>query len=420
MNNYITKIEGHGKLNINFAKNTAVLEIDEGERLFEGLLLGRNFSDGPYLTARICGICPTAHHLASTKAIEDALDIMPSESTIILRKIMLLAQIFQSHNLHLFFLALPDYYRLDSSLDIAKKFPMEFAIVLRLKQLADEILKTIGGRAVHPITPAIGGFAKKISLSKLSDIRNKINQSIDEAENLISIFENLDYPKFENPSEYLALSGLGTKNTTYPLYSGKIISSDYHWSNDNDFNKIFKEEIKPHSTAKFAYRDDKSQMVGALARLIINHESLNPLAKNRLKKAKIDIFAQNPFYNNFAQSIEILNCLEEIKNLIEQFLRTPQDVMPKKFKIKAGIGVGVIEAPRGILYHYYEIDENGKIKDINIITPTVLNLANLEKDAQKLILNHVNQDEILSKVERVREIEMLIRAYDPCITCSVH
>jgi coenzyme F420-reducing hydrogenase alpha subunit len=420
MNNYITKIEGHGKLNINFAKNIAVLEIDEGERLFEGLLIGRNFTDGPFLTARICGICPTAHHLASTKAIENALGINPSESAIILRKMMLLAQIFQSHNLHLFFLALPDYYHLDSSLDIAKKFPMEFAIVLRLKQLADEILKTIGGRSVHPITPVIGGFAKKISLSKLSNIRNKINQCLDEAENLITIFENLDYPKFENPSEYLALSNLGTKNTTYPLYSGKIISSDYQWFDENDFDKIFKEEIRPYSTAKFALRDNKPQMVGALARLVINHESLNPLALNRFKKAKIDIFAQNPFYNNFAQSIEILNCLEEIKNLIEQFLRTPQDIMPKKFKIKAGKGVGVVEAPRGILYHYYEIDDNAKIKDVNIITPTVLNLANLEKDAQKLILDQVNLEEPLSKDERTRQIEMLIRAYDPCITCSVH
>lgn len=417
MNNFITKIEGHGKLNISFASGKAKLEIDEGERLFEALLLGRPYHDAPFITSRICGVCPVAHTLASIKGLENALKIKPSETTINLRRMIMAGQIIQSHALHLFFLALADYLPgIDSALDLAKKNPVLFKIAVNLKKIGDDITTIIGGRNVHPINLVVGGF------SKLPD-KNKIKDAVEEAKNLIPsiqkvirIFSKFSYPDYFKETEYLCLKN--AKN--YEIYEGDVLSSTGKMFKTDNYKKEIKEEIKPYSTAKFGKRTSLGFMVGAIARISNLQDNLNYLAKKELIKTKIIYPTYNSFYNNLAQAVEILHFLEEITKLGKIILKDKdyESALAKPIKIKSESGVGAVEAPRGTLYHYYELDKNGLIKNCDIITPTVQNLSNIEAEAKVILTNGLSKNRSTKKI--AKELEMLVRSYDPCITCSVH
>lgn len=409
---YISKIEGHGNLNIDFKRNRANLVIDEGERLFEGLVLGRSYEDIPFIVSRICGVCPVSHYLSSIKAIEAAFKIVPSETSIDLRKILLLGQIAQSHILHTVFLALPDYFNLDSIMELSKKYPDIFSAALKIKTISDEVVKIVGGRAVHPITPTIGGFTKYPMKNELEELRKKLKSTMKDAEVIVNTFSKVKYFNYSRETEYLTMNSV----SEYAFYEGDIVSNKGHSFTADKYKEQITETIKFNSTAKFAKRDGKGFMVGALAR-ISNHPQT--LAKNA-KRYLDDFFpsdhfpSYNPYHNNFAQAIEIMHCFEEMIILLDKFIGTNQSKID--YKIKAGTGVGAIEAPRGTLYHYYEIDKSGIITDCDIITPTVQNLTNLEEDAVWL-LKSTNP---LPNKKRGELLDKLIRAYDPCITCSVH
>ncbi len=409
--NLITKIEGHGSLSIDFKKSKSKLSIVEGERLFEALLLGRNYTDAFYITPRICGVCPTVHMITSIKALEKSLGIKVSESTVLLRKILLCGQNIQSHTLHLFFLALPDYLGLPSALAVAEKSPAEFKVALNLKRLGDEIVKTIGGRIVHPLTPTVGGFTKVPERNTLKNLREDLFERIPDAQKTIEIFKKLNYPKMKNETEFLALES----REGYGFYSGLVSSNKGNSFDPRDYKKEIIEVIKSYSTAKFSEYKGKGFMVGALARVNINGENLHPRAKKAFYNSKI-FPSSNPFYNNLAQAVEILHFIEEAIKCLDKLLAQKIDNSIVKYKVKPGYGVGVCEAPRGILYHTYEIDKNGKIIGCDIITPTAQNLTSIEESANILLKNNSK----LSNKKRQKEIEMLIRAYDPCITCSVH
>lgn len=412
MNEYIAKIEGHGNLKIDFQKNKAELHIEEGERLFEGILIGRNYHEAPFITSRICGICPIAHHLASILAIEKAFGIVNNETTENLRKLLLSAQIIQSHNLHLFFLALPDYLGYDSGLEIIKESPAEFHLSLNIKRAMDEIITIVGGRLVHPINPIIGGFAKLPTKNQLAKVRNLLEETIDEVQDVVKLFANLEYPKLNRRTEYLAL----INKNEYAIYNGQIGSTKTKPFSVKEYKTQIKEIIKPYSTAKFGLKNKHGFMVGALARINLKYRYLNPLSLKILRKLGLELPLNNPFYNNFAQSLEMLHFYEEALIITNKLLE--MDLNPRKtpLKIKPGEGIGTVEAPRGILIHHYKIDENGKITECNIITPTVCNLTNIEEDANELL----RITKKLSQTKRKKLLEMLVRAYDPCLTCSVH
>jgi len=412
---YICKIEGHGSLDINFKDSRAKLNIHEGERLFEGLLMKRLPNDAPFITARICGICPTVHYLTAICALENALGIKISQETEILRKILLAGQIIQSHTLHLYFLALPDYLNLDSGLDLFKAYPAEFHIALNLKKFADRTIELIGGRAVHPITPQITGFDKIPSVKDLNLLLEEAKNVLDDASQTVALFAQLSYPELEHPTEFLSLS---PKEKKYPFYNSDGINSSLNKNFATvDYDREIEEIVKSYSTAKFSLKEGKGFMVGALARLNLNKDLLNPGAKDLIKKLKIKIPSYNPFHNNLAQAIEILHFLEEIINLIKTISSLDlEKAQTFNFPLKKGYGVAACEAPRGTLYHAYTLDENGLIKKCNIITPTAQNLTSIEEAANILLAQTKN----LSNKKRQHLLEMLIRAYDPCITCSVH
>ena len=411
---YITKIEGHGFLNIKFEEHEARLTVLEGERLFEGFLLERNYLDAPFITARICGVCPTVHSLTSICALEKALGIEVSPETETLRRFLLAGQMVQSHALHIFFLALPDYLDVESVLEIAGKYPDEFHIALNLKRFGDKLITMIGGRAVHPITLQVSGFDRLPSEEQLNELLDDAKGLMDEAEQAVALFGKLAYPDLVCTTQYLA----SMKKDEYATYNAyRIASSQGKDFEVVDYDKNIKEVVKQYSTAKFSTKDKQGFMVGALARMNIGKDLLNTKAKEVLANLPVVYPSSNPFHNNLSQAVEILHFLEEIIMLLNQLLAVDMNnARTFDYEIKAGYGVGACEAPRGTLYHAYEINKQGMITKCNIITPTAQNLTNIEEDAGKLLEETTDLDQ----EKRRHLLDMLVRAYDPCITCSVH
>ncbi len=395
-------IEGHGVLKINFKEKKVEFEVEESERLVEGLLLNKDFKLAPFITSRICGICPIAHNLCSWSAMEDALEIKISQETTALRKILLCGQIIKSHLLHLFFLVLPDYAGVKGSIELCKKYPAEFHLMLNLKRIADEILQTVGGSYAFPSNTILGGFRNPPKIDGLLLIRNSIFEVIDEAQDLIKLFSTLAIPKLKVNTRFETIN---SNQGFYPLYPG-------------NFSQPIKEMIKKDSTAKLGVLEGEIIKVGALARLSRFSKVLNPKAQKEFQKFQPNL--NNPFNNNLAQAVEILHFLEETVNLIEEMsekdLKKSKGIEKENLPLKTLSGDACLEAPRGILFHKVKIDSQGKIIDYNIIPPTQINLASLEKEVQELVRKGVG----VSSPRIKRQVEQLIRAFDPCITCAVH
>ncbi len=398
-NEYIAKIEGHGAIHIDWEKNDAKLKVLEGERLFEGMLVGRTAEEAHWITPRICGVCPIAHNLASVMASEDAFGVKPNQITLLLRKLMLAGQMIQSHFLHLFFLALPDYIGIDRGTELNEKNPKTFQMALSLKEVSDKIAETVAGRNVHPTTTTIGGFHKIPEKNALKELLEMLKKTKSAAEKTVKLFSGLDYPILKVDLELLSQK------------EDRIVSNKNAESSlIKDYKKDIEEEVKDYSTAKFSHYKKREIIVGSLARLAnLDTE----------KKSGLDY--QNPFHNNLAQAIEIDLYHNQAQEIIRELLKIDlkNTIAPKPINFtqdKLFIGIGAVEAPRGGLYHEFHFDNKGIITYANIITPTVQNLTSIEKSANALLEQFKNE----TQEEKKRLLEMLVRAYDPCITCAVH
>jgi coenzyme F420-reducing hydrogenase alpha subunit len=416
---FIAKIEGHGSLKVDWSKETVRLNIHEGERLFEGILVGKTAEEAHWITPRICGVCPIAHNLASLAAIEDAYGIKISETAKLLRDLMQRGQMIQSHVLHLFFLALPDYIGIDRGTELAKKEPKSFAKALALKELGDEIAFVIAGRNVHPTTTTIGGFHKIPAKKDLAKLLEKLKETKEFAKWTAKFFSELKYPELKVDLELVAQKD-GKIVSKTPSVDGETLGVDI-----KEYKQNIEEELRDYSTAKFGKFQGREIMVGALARLALAGKlaSLKTANKGNLTEAKLSglgkIDFQNPFHNNFAQALEILEFHKEAEEIIEKLLNNYEDGLRSELPSpasEAGQGIGAVEAPRGGLYHEIHLDNKGIITYANIITPTVQNLTSIEKSSQALLDQTKNKE----KKERERLLNMLVRAYDPCITCAVH
>lgn len=393
-NEFIAKIEGHGNLKIDWQNNKVILEVAEGERLFEGLLVGRPAEEAYWITPRICGVCPIAHSLASLNALENAAKITLPEPLKLLRNLMQCAQMIQSHTLHLFFLALPDYLGIDRGTELKNKNPKAFKNALILKELADNLAFLSAGRNVHPTTPTLGGFNKLPTKKELNKTLLDLEKSQEIVEWLPQFCAKLNYPELKVDLELVAIK------------DDKIYSSKDDIVSVNDYKTAIEEEIREFSTAKFSKFKKREVMVGALARLYFENNNY-----------PLDF--QNPFHNNLAQAIEIKLYHQKAIEIIKKLLEFELNDYLQKPKINwqtNSQGIGAVEAPRGGLYHEIHLDEKGIITYVNIITPTVQNLTSIEKTAQALIEQHAEK----SQDEKEKLLNMLVRAYDPCITCSVH
>jgi coenzyme F420-reducing hydrogenase alpha subunit len=408
---YIAKIEGHASFLADIVKGEvekAKVKVEEGARLIEGILRGRSIEELPEIASRICGICPIVHYLTSLKAIEAALDVKISEQTLLLRKLMMASQTITSHSLHVFFFSCPDFFGLESDFELIKKCPVETSYSIKIRDIGNQISDTIGGRAIHPLTPTIGGFRKLPKNEDLETLKKSCLDVLPEAEKFAKFFLKLSYPEYKRKTDYFCL----TNPQEYAICDGKI-----EGLNVKDFLGKIREVQIPESVVKrTSYRD--SYMVGALPRVKINNQYLNPIAKKIFSESGIKNHYFNPFYNILAQAIEIVHFLEEAIKIIDRLLETEVQKEEPRIAFKAGRGIAAMEAPRGTLFYDLKLTERGVVSDLNIITPTVQNLANLEKDLEGF--ENLKDWQKLDKEQRKQKIAMLIRAYDPCITCATH
>jgi len=417
---HIAKIEGHAGFVADIVDGKtakARLNVLEGARLLEGILQGRSFSEVSQIAARICGVCPVVHTLTSIKALEDGMKISPSKQTILLRELMMMGQILNSHALHLFFFSLADFFGIKDDLKLIKKYPNHAKDALIIRDFGNEIIEVIGGRSIHPLTAEVGGFKKLPDEKKLKALFQKSEQALVSAQNLAKFFSRLSYPEFERPCRFVSLS----LTHQYPIYDGLMNIGGIDKKTVKDFMTEIKEnQVSYNPAVKRSFYGDEPYMVGALARLNNNGKFLNPKAKEIFKDADLIVPINNPFYNIFAQAIEITHCVEEAQKLLNQLKDHGLEKEEKKISVKTGEGWGAIEAPRGTLFYYYEIDKNGLIKNANIITPTAQNLARLELDLSQYLPKIISRKNMICGQDCQNLIKMMVRAYDPCLTCATH
>lgn len=393
----------------------AKLEVKEGARLIEGIIVGRKYDQAPLITSRICGICPIVHNLCSLKALEDAFDVEISPETKKLRKALLAAQLLQSHTLHLFFLTLPDYFEMENDIKFVDKYPQKAKKALAVKEYSDKLGDIIGGRSTHPTTTKIGGFGTMPEEKDISELLKKSKGTLKAASELTEIFAELNYPDFKRECEFISLA----HPNEYALYEGKVNASDAEPLSLEKFLPKIEEIENPYDVVKRSKYKGESYMVGAYGRIQNNSEKLNPKAKKLYEKHLREKPDTNIFYNILAQSIEVVHFIEESKKILEKIEGSkinPESIQPQKPPPTDTQGIACCEAPRGLLIHNYNIRKDGTIKNCNIITPTAQFLQNLEIDL-KTFLGGL---EDLPEKEKKRKIRMLIRAYDPCISCATH
>lgn len=413
MKKQVPKIEGHALFYLHLKRgeiqDARIIGLN-GERFTESLVRGRGIEDAPVITSRICGICPTIHNITSIRAIEEAMNVKVSPQTENFRRLMLMGQMIQSHALHLYLLVLPDYLGVDNAFQLQKEHPEHWQVAVNLKKAGDRIIEVFAGRATHPISSVIGGFTKMPDRERVASLLKTVRVASDDSLTMLRLFSSLSFPELRRPSNYLALS----KTSSYDIYRAKIKSTRGHSFSPEDHKKFVKEIIRPYTRTKFGVFEDREFMVGAMARVNLNHSRLQPEIKEEIKKMGIKIPFTSPFENILAQAIETYDfCLQTEKALAELLNKGIKQEYAE-YKIRPGVGVGACEAPRGTLYHQYEVGSDGKIVDCDIVTPTVQNLTSLEAD----IKLYYPQIKDLTEDEQIRKIEMLVRAYDPCITCA--
>jgi sulfhydrogenase subunit alpha len=407
---HIEKIEGHGSFLADLLGGdvrNARIKVNEGARLIEAIVRGRNYEEVPYVTSRICGICSVAHNLTSIKALEEAFKIKITDQAARLRRLLILAEFIQSHAAHVFFLSMADFFRLDNDIDLIKKKPKLAGEVLVIRDLGNRIKEVIGGRYLHMLTSKVGGFTKAPEDKDLMEIRKLIAPAMSGAIDLVKELQKLKFPKYERQMDFAALA-----SRDYALYDGDILHGKRKYSNWNFYEALI--ETERQDAVKAVQFQGKYYMIGALARVNLHADKLNKEAKKYLKfLGKIPCY--NSMLNVYAQGVEIIHCLEEVDRLILEFLGEKSRKVFTEYKVRAGRGLGVTEAPRGLLFHDYTVDKYGKITKSNIITPTAQFISNLELDLQKFLGEHLK-----NKKDRRRLIEIMVRAYDPCLTCAVH
>lgn len=414
---YVTRVEGHGNIVVN-TKDGKIEKIEwqvpEAPRFFEAMVVGQKWDTVHHITSRICGICSIGHTLASLKATESAMNISISKQTALLRRLAIQAENLQSHTLHLGYLVLPDLMGTGSVIPLAASHPKEVALVIRLHRLANEMSNIICGRTTHPQRLIPGGFTRLPSETELKTLRKQIVAATSD----IKAFEKLikalapKLPIFTRETEYVAL----TDKREYALYDGILASTDGDIASIDDYPSWTNEYLVSQSTAKYTKHRRDSLMVGALARFNINHKHLGKKPLSTAKNLGLTAPCHNPYMNNIAQFVEIVHFAHDTAVLIDELLGRGIKEEKPRITPKPGRGIGAVEVPRGILIHDYTYDSNGFCTKANCIIPTNQNHANIQKDMEALI------PQVMDKPQKEVELllEMLVRAYDPCISCSTH
>lgn len=420
---HLGRVEGHGGIFVKIVGDEVLevnMDIHEGSRYYEALLVGKHFLEVQGIITRVCAICSANHTVTALMAIENALGIEESLLVRRLRGLLLLGAALESHSLHVFALALPDYLGYESVMAMAKDYPAEVTAALHLKQLGNRIQELVGGRPVHPVNALVGGFGKLPSREQLSRLRDELAAEMPSAMRFVELAATIAVPTWAaEPTVYMALK------PDFPAY--RFRGSTICTSRGEEFpvagyRDVVREFTVEHSHAKHsALASGETYMTGALARLSLWGDRLVGNAREAFQA----LFPSGPqcniLLNNWAQLVEIVHSLQRGVEICDELMEmVGEGQRPADYEVRAGRGVAAVEVPRGILFHEYELDAEGRVVAANVITPTAQNLANVERDLRRAVENLIAARPAGGDAEMRLDLSMVARAYDPCISCSVH
>ncbi len=412
--NYLARVEGEGALYIKAEADQVTdvqLKIFEPPRFFEALLRGRAYQEAPDITARICGICPVAYQMSAAHAMEDAFEITVPDPIRALRRLIYCGEWIESHVLHIYMLHAPDFLGYADAIQMAKDHANVVQRGLQLKKAGNALVTLLGGREIHPINVRVGGFYKVPRKRELAAITEQLQWAREAALETVRWVATLPFPDFERDYEFVALQ----HDHDYPFNEGRLVSNRGLDIAVQDYNTHFVESHVSYSTALHSVlRDRGAYFVGPLARYNLNFDRLSPLAQEAARSAGLSAVCNNPFQSIIVRSVEVLYACDEALHLIDVYEMPEQPAM--SIEPRSAIGHACTEAPRGILYHRYEVDEQGLICDAQIVPPTSQNQKTIENDLYAFVPSRL----ALSTEDLTWQCEQAIRNYDPCISCSTH
>jgi coenzyme F420-reducing hydrogenase alpha subunit len=414
---HLTRVEGHGNITIRIKDGKlmeARWEVVETPRFFEAILVGKKWENAPWLCGRICGICSIGHTLASIRAVERAFGLEAAPAVGKFRLLLKHMETLQSHILHLCFLVAPDFLGTGSVLPLIASHPETVKLAARLKNLANRACDLIGGRRLHPTRTVVGGFTMYPEHGELAALQAELVAARTDLATLVELFGGFAVPDFKRETEFVSLKG----EERYPFLGGDLISSDGVARGEDDYLAMTNEYCVEQSTSKWSRLSRPSFAVGALARLNNSFSLLTPAARAVAERFGLAPVNYNPFMNNVAQLVECVQVVEDSFLLIEELLAAPWGEPRQVVTPQAGRGVAAVEVPRGILYHCYDFDGEGRITKADCVIPTSQNHANIQHDLVALVAELAAAGKGDAEIERLAA--MLVRAYDPCISCSVH
>ncbi len=410
----LARVEGEGALYIKLkggAVSEVRLKIFEPPRFFEAFLEGRDFQEVPDITARICGICPVAYQMSSVHAMEDLLGVRVEGPLRELRRLLYCAEWIESHALHIYMLHAPDFLGYDDALKMAKDHPGVVERGLRLKRAGNDLLAFVGGREIHPINVRVGGFYKVFEKRDFAALIEEFKWAREAALETLRWAAGFEFPEFEQDYEFVALR----HESEYPLNEGRIVSSRGLNIPPGEFPRHFQETHVEHSNALHCVLKERgAYFVGPLARCHLNFDRLTPLARQAAQEAGFGPECKNPFKSILARSVEVLYACDEALRIMQNYERPERPFLA--VEPRAGTGHSATEAPRGILYHRYTLDDAGQVTAACIVPPTSQNQKTIEDDLWHFIPQHID----LPEEELTGRCEQAIRNYDPCISCATH
>jgi len=411
---YLARVEGEGALYVRIKNSQVVdvkLKIFEPPRFFEAFLRGRAFTEAPDITARICGICPIAYQMSAMHALEDAFGVVVDGQLRALRRLIYCGEWIESHTLHVYMLHAPDFLGYESAFHMAKDHAEIVQRGLQLKKAGNEIVTLLGGREIHPINVRVGGFYKVPTRRELAPLEERLKWARDAALETVRWTATLPFPEFELDYEFVALQ----HPDEYPFNEGRLVSNQGLDISVREYEDHFVEEHVPHSNALHSVLKQRgAYFVGPMARYSLNFEKLSPLVQEAARAAGLGAVCRNPFQSIVVRSVEVLHACDEALRLIAEYEMPDQPAVA--MEPRAATGYGCTEAPRGILYHRYQLDDQGTILDARIIPPTSQNQKTIENDLRQFVPKHLD----LPHETLTWQCEQTIRNYDPCISCATH
>jgi coenzyme F420-reducing hydrogenase alpha subunit len=412
----LSRVEGEGRLYVKVAGDRVEhveLNIYEPPRFFESFLRGREVREVPDITARICGICPVAYQMSSCHALERALGLEVTPEIRALRRLLYCGEWIESHALHIYLLHAPDFLGYESGISLAADHREVVERGLRMKKIGNELLEVLGGRAIHPINVAVGGFYRAPRASELKKLLPDLEWGLEASIETLKFVAGFDFPDFDVDYEFVSIK----HDDEYPMNHGRIVSSGGLDIAMDEYEQHFEERHMPQSTALHSVMlpEEKNYLVGPLARINLCFDQLPPTARREAESCGIAWPIRNNFQSIAARSVELICAYEEAIRIVRDYNAPPAESRVP-YEPRAGEGCHATEAPRGLLYHRYRIGDDGLIAEARIIPPTSQNQGQIEDDLRNYVPTIVQLDDLSA----TRKCEHLIRNYDPCISCATH